>query len=107
MDPNLVIVIGSAVAGSVIFIIRTTGQILERFDKLQDRVTLEEVTRQNQDESIRKEVEYKLTILDQRHVMASEQISKSLAGLERTVKALHDRLDKILENYATNRGHHE
>ena len=102
MEPGLLLAIGSAGGALLIFIIRTTTQVYERFDKLSDRLTAEEIRRESNDDALKKEVDYKLELHFQQSTMQSNRMSEILenvqhqiTGLERTIEALHKRLDAL------------
>jgi hypothetical protein len=102
MEPGLLLAIGSAGGALLIFIIRTTTQVYERFDKLSDRLTVEEIRRESNDDALKKEVDYKLELHFQQSTMQSnrmseilENVQNQITGLERTIEALHKRLDAL------------
>lgn len=108
MEPGLLIAISTTVGGGILFIINRTIQVTGEFDNLKDSLRTEILTRENEDkdirrsaivdnDSLRKDIEHKLELQSQQQMMNADRVSEALVNLERTVAALHRRLDGFLE----------
>ena len=114
MDPGLLIALCTAAGGGVLFIVNRSIQIYSEFDKLKDGLRTETLTREGEikdvrrshvadNDALRKEMEYRMELQEQRNTMSMDRISegfldlqKQMATLGRTIEALHKRLDNIL-----------